>query len=453
MTGSATPTMLPPLSEIPHGEIAVQPANPEASSGFSQFLTYETLTPSPPPAVIQARRKLFMRQVSEVDKMFNRFHASLESCVLSQTEEAPKIGQAIERAKTVVRRGLESQRKILAITVLFHRTRIQICKIRSLRLQRAMEKTAEFRAYLGTFLKNDDQTPPNVDVARFMRSLRSTDPKLTLLKRRRLYLRAHRKNLVPQRPGTGDWLFNILHPDTKSGKVIERFEDKIAILRYEEVFSILEHLCSENSLDFRRVEALLFDLAWSKRSYPFGFSGPGFGSRRELLPVKGDLFPAVIASTSLNPELAFTPFSVLNGLRWPFKTAVDMIFEMIILTNPFDIARVYWDIIQEVTRSMQRLLVIGGTNPEDIEIDFDSLFPVLMICVFVFGVDEWMRVALYTVSFGEHVGDDPQLQFAMSYLEALLTQIIALDRKALKQKAAEMRRAWADEQTDPLGLQ
>jgi hypothetical protein len=377
----------------------------------------------------------------------------LEGYVLNQTEEERKIGQVISQAKTLFRRGIESQRKHFAITVLFHRTRIRICKLRCSGLQRSLANTAEFRAYLETFLENNDQPPPKVNIARFARSLQFVDPKVNHLKRRRLYLRAHRKSLVPQRPGTGDFVFNLLHPDTKSGKVIERFEDKIAILHYGEVFSILEHLCSENSLDFRRVEAILFDLAWCKRSYPFGFSGPGFGSERELLPVKGDMYPAVIGSTDLSSEFAFTPFSVLNGLHWPFKNAVDMLFEMMVLTNPFDIARVYWEIIQEITRSMQRLLVIGGTNPADIEIDFDSLFPVLMICVFVFGVDEWMRVALYTIAFSEHVGDDPQLQFAMSYLEALITQILALDRNALKQKVAEMRRAWADEQPDPLGLQ
>jgi hypothetical protein len=42
------------------------------------------------------------------------------------------------------------------------------------------------------------------------------------------------------------------------------------------------------------------------------------------------------------------------------------------------------------------------------------------------------------------VVDDPQLQFAMTYLEGLLTQIIALDVEELNRKAAEIRRARED---------
>ena len=127
------------------------------------------------------------------------------------------------------------------------------------------------------------------------------------------------------------------------------------------------------------------------------------------------------------------------------------IFEMMILTNPFDIAKVFWDVIQEAAECMKRMLIDRGEKPEDIEIDFDSLFPVLMICVFVFGLDEWMTVALYTISFNEQT-DDPELQFAMTYLEGLVTHIMALDQTKLKAKAAQLREKWASDAADPLGV-
>jgi hypothetical protein len=75
-----------------------------------------------------------------------------------------------------------------------------------------------------------------------------------------------------------------------------------------------------------------------------------------------------------------------------------------------------------------------------------------MICVFTFGIDEWMQVALYVISFNEEVSDDPHLQFAMTYLEGLITHIIALDLDALKKKATLMRKEWADDLVDPLGF-
>ena len=140
-------------------------------------------------------------------------------------------------------------------------------------------------------------------------------------------------------------------------------------------------------------------------------------------------------------------------MDWPFKTVVDMLFEMLILTNPFDIAHVFWDVIQEAAKCMSKLLVIyKGVNPEDVEIDFDSLFPVLQICIIAFGCEEWMSIALYTMSFNENVSDDPQLQFAMTYLEGLVTQLMGLDEQAIKQRAEAITTKWINDSEDPLGI-
>jgi hypothetical protein len=363
-----------------------------------------------------------------------------------------KIDDVIGRLQGLARQGLQSQRKNAAVLILLHRTQMKIFKEQSCDLKRNMETIAGFRDFLARISDENDQAYPSVDFVRFQRSLGQLNPRITQLGKRMVYLQAHKKELIDRKPGSGDWEFNLLHPKMKSGKVIGRFEERVERLVYDDVLSIIDHLCQERS-EFRRIESLLFDLAWSKQPYPFGFSekrNPKAG--KWVLPVKGDMFPAVIGPTVLNTDFAFTPFSVLNGLRWPFKAAVNKIFDMMIMTNPFDIARVYWSVIQEAAKCMQRVLVIGGLNPDEIEIDCDSLCPVLMICVFAFGIDEWMQVATYAVSFSEHTRDDPELQFAMTYLEGLVTHIIALDQQDLRRKAAEMRRGWADDQTDPLGL-
>jgi hypothetical protein len=302
------------------------------------------------------------------------------------------------------------------------------------------------------FITNSDaEMPPAVDLFRFEISLGAVDPRIDVLERRLSYIKPHLREIIAQKPGTGNWEFNLLHIDTKSGQVVKRFEERVGELSYDDVFQVVDHL-SEEQGTFRRIENLLFDLAWVQRDFPFGFGGKRIATRGLSLPVRGDMFPAAVASTILEQEFAFTTFSALNGADWPFRASVEMLFDMLILTNPFEIARVFWDVIQEVARSMQMLMVRMGVSREDVEIDFDSLFPILMICVFAFGIDEWISVALYTMSFNNHVDDDPHLQFAMTYLEGLVTHIIALDPEALKRKAGELRKAWADDQSDPLGL-
>lgn len=399
-----------------------------------------------PDALKKTRKSLFATYVSEAGKITETLKARLNQCLEQRSQQMKNCEAVIEKMQSLYRMGAESQRKNAAIHVIAYRKQGKIEKLMSHKLRDDIERSVMFTEFLKDIESSGRyQLLPAVNVSGFRASLGLEDKKIKRLNREVEMLRARAKELVELKPGTGDWYFNLLHPKSKTGKIIQRFEEKVDQLTYEDVYVIVEHLC-ENDDDFSMLEDLLFDLAWQKRQFPFGFA------KNCKLPTKGDFFPAVVGDTLVDEEYAFIPFNVLNGMQWPFKSAVDMIFDMLILTNPFSIARVYWDVIQEAAQCMQKVLVSRGMAPEDVEIDFDSLFPILMICVFAFGSDEWMRVALYTISFNEHVDDDPQLQFAMTYLEGLITHIMALDKAKLRQKSIEMRGKWADEQSDPLGV-
>jgi hypothetical protein len=284
---------------------------------------------------------------------------------------------------------------------------------------------------------------PTVDVEEFRRSIVIETLEMRQLERQALILKGIAKPVIPVPLGSGDFVFNLVDPRSKSGQVIERFEKRIKILSYDEVAPIVSHLATIRD-QRESICDILFDLAWSITPYPFGVR-----SKRALkehwIPHSLDLFPAVFEEHAIPPEFAFTPFKVLNGIRWPYSSAVDRLFDMMVARNPFDIAMAYYNVIQEVTECMQKVLCADKGNPDDVPIDFDSLFPVLMICVFVFGVDEWLHVAMYAMSFNEYVEDGHvQLKFAMTYLEGLVTEIVALDFDILRAKAAELRQAKLD---------
>jgi hypothetical protein len=420
---------------------------------FDAFLIEEDLYKHVPisNALKEKRAHTFGRNLSSTERLLNDLKANLNDCVLARSEELRQSEGVFGRLLALRRRGVESQRRNAAIHIIYHRKQMKIYKLRSKPLQRNVERVVGFLEYLRG-LPDRYELLPQIDLKGFRKSFEEPHPHIHVLEQHVTYLKAHQKDLIEQKPGTGDWYANLLHPQTKTGKVIQRYEERIDALSYEDVQNIIKHL-GTGKAELRKLEALFFDLAWAKHQYPFGFSGTrALPANGRFLPVKGDLFPAVIGENIIDAEYEFVPFSALNGMNWPFKSAVDMIFEMMMLTNPFDIARVYWNVIQNCAECMHRVLVLKGVNRDDIEIDFDSLFPTLMICVFTFGIDEWMQVALYAISFNEHVSDDPQLQFAMTYLEGLVTQIIALDQKTLKEKAVDLRRKWADGQSDPLGL-
>lgn len=494
-----------------------------SNEDFSIYFLKENWKKDPSKSVKPARIKMLNRSIDILDSLFKNLKTDLDKSVLERLNDEASRNAINQKLISTRRRGLEKNRKIAVLQNIYLQKKQKIEEIKKEVIRSKMARTAAFIELLKKMnneSEKDDKLIPAINVEAFQTSLKKMDvePKarITKIKQKLKRLKPHLREIVPTKPGTGDWYQNIVHPDSKTGQIIQRFEANVNELTYDDVYLIVQHIAKKldksskkkttnsglnspslnistsaeidpkndldgdinntsnntgnisnsNSIDelaltesenrkFILVEQLMFDLAWQKKKYPFGVirGDPSHTRIKPHLPVSADLFPAAIGNTLIPKVYAFTPFSALNGMNWPFKSAVDMIFEMFILTNPFEIARVFWNVIQETAQCMQKIYFIDqGIPSEEVEIDFDSLFPVLMICVFTFGSDEWLEIALYTISFNEQVPEDPQLQFAMTYLEGLVTHIMALDPKVLKKKATEMRNKWADEEHDPLGV-
>ena len=391
------------------------------------------------------RRTQFREAINKVREMAGQRKQAQTRCTERRCELMKQSRGVVDRLEELRRMGAVNQRKEAAKMMIYFRKKKRIEKLKSEMEKRNIERAMNFIDFL-VGMEGKVRVLPIVDVVAFEQSFDQPSARIKKLEEQCSRLEKNWKELVEEKPGTGDWFFNILHPLSKKGKIIKRFEERVDRLSYEDVYTIIQHLSDDRS-EVAKVEQLLFDLAWQKKDYPFGLV------QETPLPSKGDLFPAVVGDTVVDRQYAFIPFSTLNGMDWPFKPAVDKIFEMMILTNPFDIARVFYDVIHQAAECMESVLVAGGMDPDDVEIDFDSLFPILMICVFVFGVDEWMKVALYTLSFNEQAANDPQLQFAMTYLEGLMTHIMALDTNKLREKAVQMQKQLSEEQKEPKGGQ
>lgn len=420
----------------------------EITSEFKDYLDEEKGTykyGNVTPAICSTRRQLFDQSMERVRKEIMKLKLILDTSVLTKAEYVKNINALIQNLQSFHYKGIDKMRENAALHVIYYKKRMKIEQEKANYARLNMHRMTEFLDYLDS-VRNKLEFLPIVNLEKFENSKIPESEKIKKLQTHLTYIDAHKKKISSVKEGKGDWYFNLMYPTTKSSKIIQNFLEKVDEMNYNDLLSTIE-LLTEDRTQFDKYEQLMFDLGWSIKPYPFGFA------KKAKFPVVSDFFPAVIISSSLiDKEYAFTPFSVLNGMKWPYKSAVDMIFEMLILTNPFSIAHVFWNVIQEAAECMKNVLVRGGMNPDDVEIDFDSLFPILMICVFVFGVEEWMEIALYTISFNEQVDDDPKLQFSMTYLEGLVTHILSIDGDSLNKKATELRNQWADEESDPLGL-
>jgi hypothetical protein len=393
-----------------------------------EFRTY--LHPSKPTTNPTAHRLIFRQFIDQANKLLGRLRHDLNTAVLKRADGMAACEAVLNRLRSFYRMDVRSLRKKAAVLVILYRKEMKVEKLKTQSLQAAFEKVVLFIEFLNG-LEQDD-TLPVVDMDAFRKSLDRLRPDTRKLQNAVRRLRAAAVELQEPKPNSGNWYYNLIHPKTRTGKIIARFEQRIDDLVYDDVYSIIEHLSATRE-DFERVEDLLFDLGWQKKQCPFGLLV------NRPLPVKPHLFPAVLGvPNDIDERFRFMAFSELHGADWPLKKATDMLFEMLILPNPFDVMRCFWNVIQEVADALHDVRDIPGRPSAEVDIGFDAIFPLLMACVFAFGVDEWIQVAFYTVSFSEHATSDSQLQFAMTYLEGLITQMLAIDGEAIERTAAEM---------------
>jgi hypothetical protein len=415
-----------------------RPISPPDPEGFRHLLKKESWRSTDrhlTEALRGTRRELFHRTLIDLQKIQGEFIDGLTDCGARQTAVQKVIDGLSAQLRPLRRQGLAEQRESAGIAHVVLRLHKKKEKLKWRDIDFNLQRTVRFSDFLKQLEREcEGEILPSIDIEWFRKSFPPPNPQIKRIEQHCAVLRARMRPLAPLPPGTGDSLFDLMHPLTKTGQIIIRFEEKLHLLSYPELTSIVQRLKQKgNPID---IESLLFDLAWARMPFPFGVTSLRTqGTTRVMV---SDLFPAVIADTALDKKWAFMRFEILNGASWPFQTAVDMIWEMMIQTNPFEIARVYWRVIEEVSRCTERMLVEQGQRVEDVEVDFDSLFPLIMICVFAFGIEEWMQVATYALSFMEHSTADAQLAFAMTYLEGLVTQILALDTQELRRKAETM---------------
>jgi hypothetical protein len=375
------------------------------------------------------QRNLFEKSIDCITQQVDRLKRDLGRSLLTRSDEMTLHDNVLSTFQSFHRMNLNPLRKQAVILLKLHSTKGRMERLKTHLLQTAIERAVLFIE----FLRDLTVTPlPAVDVNRFRETLELRSPELNLLNVRIRRLETACKPLQEPKIGSGGWYYSIIHPKSKGGKILARYEQRISELRYEEVYGILDHL-SPADADFKRTEDLMFDLAWQQMQYPFGMV------MKLTLPLSGDFFPPVMGPTVLDADYGYFTFSELHCMEWPFKASVGLLFEMMLLTNPFDIGRTFWSVTQEVANAMRQMMAKEGENPDEVEIDFDSLFPVVMVCVFVLGLDEWLHVASYAMSFSEHASADPEVQFAFTYLEGLITQIVAIDVDAARKTADSLR--------------
>jgi hypothetical protein len=242
-----------------------------------------------------------------------------------------------------------------------------------------------------------------------------------------------------------------LAPTHRTGQILQRFTSQIENIAYPDLDVIADALLdackSRQAFSKDGIIDLLFEKGSLVKRYPFAdfpqFTIPGAAA---------GIIPKIFNPPFLVGEGVYFSFDQLCYRPWPLRAAVDLILPIMFMTNPFRIAKQFYNVIEEIGKCVQLILIRTNKDAKFVEIDFDQMFVLMILVVLAAGISEITLPMAWAATFREFAASDPHSQYAMSHMEGLCVHLAKIDYQDLRRKSLQLQRQRPMDAVDPLGI-
>lgn len=220
---------------------------------------------------------------------------------------------------------------------------------------------------------------------------------------------------------------NFFKSDSYEYQALQRIATNFDQLTADDSTFIIKNLAKR--IEYRVAEEIFFEYTWNIQEFPWS-------SKTFLLPDYSFFTPKVFNTPFLAEKYANTTFiELLNTPQWPYYKLVQEITGIIFEINPFNIARVFWNVFNRI----QALVIKMNPNlGPDFVLDFDQLFSILIMLV-VGTCNNHITIQIaYASSFRAAAEYDPQLSYALGHMEGINAHLKSLNYLELKKKLREL---------------
>ena len=212
-----------------------------------------------------------------------------------------------------------------------------------------------------------------------------------------------------------EWDKDYYNPSTRNYKILQRFIQKIEEMDFYDVEVIVNALIQNKNELFDCTRSLLFDKSWEILMFPFSDT-PELNFPKSVFERTPQSF-----KTPFIPEPYSTmPLNQLNSTNWPLRNVSDNLFILLVETDPFIIADLFWTAIQEIGRVVKKL------DQSVTDLDFDQLFSLMICTVVAFGCNEILEVFYFSSSFEDYETKNVHRKFAMQHMKGLVEYLTHL---------------------------
>jgi hypothetical protein len=407
-----------------------------AASPFVKYLKRDSKHESI--SIEEAKEILFERMHTvnlESVGFFERINASKEDlrCVSRQIQEGRKI-------------GADQMRNYLRFQIALHTHRLEFFEAEYTAMKDNVQRFAQFR----DFLERNPAPGMGVDFRRFCGELKQVPSDTGRFDKEQARLKIQiQRMLKGPKPG-GNAYAAFVDAETRTGQILVRLKREVSRVMFPDLElvarALLEAARDKPLFTWETVMDELFDIGWSVRQFPFAPPMVPF-----RIPSTSDIIPKVFAPDFIAEEWQFMPLGKLAGRDWPLKSATEKLFPVMILTNPFAIADCFYGVIEDIGKCVQRIFIRAGKETSFVEIDFDQMFVLMILCLLTSGLYDILGPMQYAYAFAEFVKTDPCRQYAMSHMEGLCAHLAQLDYQDLRKRSLQLLETYVSERdTDPL---
>ena len=238
-------------------------------------------------------------------------------------------------------------------------------------------------------------------------------------------------NLPKFLPPPEDIAQQLVYPTSSTLSIFTRIEKEANKLSFTSILDDFRQM-TDNTDEMNILIDLAFSYAWRTVEFPF------INSKVDPIPSFLDVRVSLFLSPHIPKQYEEMHIGQLMNSDWPYKPVVDTLFGVFFLINPIEIAKVFFDSMTIAGQCINSL--VNGDDPEKppIEIDFDTIFPLILICVLVSGILSDQRIIYFVATLGKEYKEDSICQLGSSYAEAILTHILGLKEEDYIQKTREL---------------
>jgi len=308
-------------------------------------------------------------------------------------------------------RGLKENRNLLFLLQYLHamkmkKTNKQLRHIENIQIHmNSMIKHIKLiNQYSGIFY--------SVDIDGFLNAIPDIKAEMSSLSRRIEIL--EKKALKPKHPPIPtSFSDQLIYPTSTTLPIFISLQSCVHTKTIPQVFQEFREMTDDND-EFYILIDHAFTFAWQSCSYPFISNDipdiPLFTDAR-VSYFDPDYIPDVFLETQIGN---------IDLIEWPFRSVIEILLSIHFEINPVLMAKKFYDALHETAKC------VTTNTGKPIDVDFDTLFPLILINVLASGIAANKYILPYIASLSTIPLSNTYCKLGASYAEAVLQHLFSV---------------------------